>query len=177
MSRRRGRLGAAAAASATAALLAGCATGSQAPSQRPAASPSASSAAVQADLRRADAARYLAIAQAGNRRLEAEFDRLHGRDHRALAAARADLRNIAATEHLFDQRLLGISFPPAIAVVARALYRVNQSRASLTAAAAQSLSLRQLAGYLPRLTAANAPVEQAVRAIRRQLGLPPPETS
>jgi hypothetical protein len=31
--------------------------------------------------------------------------------------------------------------------------------------------------YEPRLTAANAPVEQAVRIIRRQLGLPPPETS
>jgi hypothetical protein len=37
--------------------------------------------------------------------------------------------------------------------------------------------LSQLHGYQPRLTAANKPVEDAVRVIRRQLGLPPPETS
>jgi hypothetical protein len=42
---------------------------------------------------------------------------------------------------------------------------------------ATATSLHQLRGYQPRLDAANEPVEAAVRVIRRQLGLPPPDTS
>jgi hypothetical protein len=78
---------------------------------------------------------------------------------------------------LFDRRLLPIVFPPETEQVARLLYRVNQARAALTTAAAASASLRQLHAYQRRLSAANRPVEQAVRTIRRQLGLPPPSTS
>jgi hypothetical protein len=87
--------------------------------------------------RRALAARYLVIAAAGNRRLNADFDPLEERD----------------------------------------LYRVNQARARLATTAAASASLRQLRAYEPALDAADRPVEQAVRTIRRQLGLPPPPTS
>ena len=61
--------------------------------------------------------------------------------------------------------------------MARILYRVNQSRASLTTAAAGSGSLWQLGAFERRLTAANEPVEGAVRVLRSQLGLPPPDTS
>ena len=43
--------------------------------------------------------------------------------------------------------------------------------------AAAAASLRRLRGYQPRLDAANEPVEDAVRVIRGQLGLPPPDTS
>jgi hypothetical protein len=68
-------------------------------------------------------------------------------------------------------------FPPQTEQAARLLCRVNQARAALTAAAAASASWRQLHGYQQQLTAANKPVEQAVRTIRRQLGLPPPSTS
>jgi hypothetical protein len=127
--------------------------------------------------RRALAARYLAIAVAGNRRLDIDFDGLKGHDRRHLSAAQADLRDAAATERLFDRRLLGISFPPVTAAAARTLYRVNQARASLTIRAAASASLRRLRGYERRLDAANRPVEQQVRLIRQQLGLPPPDTS
>jgi hypothetical protein len=154
------------AALAATALMAGCATAQPAGPARP-----------HPAERSASAARYLAIAQAGNRALEVEFDRLHGRDRAALAASRTDLRDIAATERLFDSRLRAISFPAAPEATARTLYRVNQARASLTIAAARSVSLAQLRAYQPRLTAANVPVEQAVRIIRGQLGLPPPETS
>jgi hypothetical protein len=123
------------------------------------------------------AARYLRIAEAGNRRLEVDFDRLHTQDRRDLAAARADLRDAAATERLFDRRLLAIPFPPAIEAVARTLFRLNEARARLTAASAASASLPQLREYEQLLAGANVGVERAVRLIRRRLGLPPPETS
>jgi hypothetical protein len=123
--------------------------------------------------RHAPAARYLAIANAGNRRLDAAFGRLQRRDRNRLAAAEADLRDAAATERWFDRRLLQIVFPPRTEQAARLLHRVNQARAALTTAAAASTSVRQLHAYQRRLTAANRPVEDAVKTIRRQLGLPP----
>jgi hypothetical protein len=126
---------------------------------------------------RALAARYLGIAKAGNRRLDAEFGRLNGRDRTHLAAAEADLRNAAATERTFDRRLLLIAFPPAIETFARALFWVNQDRASLTEAAAASPSLRELHHAQRGLAEANRPVEQFVRLIRSRLGLPPPSSS
>jgi len=127
--------------------------------------------------RKALATRYLAIAVAGNRRLEAEFGRLHKQDRVHLAAAHRDLREIAATERLFDRRLLGIPFPPATKRIAQFLYWVNEARASMTVAAASSPSLARLRAGERRLNEANKPVEQAVTIIRSQLGLPPPETS
>jgi hypothetical protein len=148
-------------------LAAGCSGCGPAPAPTP---PAAAST-------RALAARYLAIAQAGNRRLEHDFDGLEGRDRGNLAAARADLRDAAATERLFDQRLLTIAFPPRTERIARILFSVNQARARLTDEAAASASLRELRAYQQRLDAANAPVEDAVRVIRDQLGLPPPDAS
>jgi hypothetical protein len=119
---------------------------------------------------------YLAIARPANRRLETDFDGLD--DHRNdLAAAKADLRDAAATERRFDRRLLALGLPAATETVARLLVTANEARARLTTAAAASTSLGQLHRYEPRLTAANTPVEEAVRVIRSQLGLPPPETS
>ena len=43
--------------------------------------------------------------------------------------------------------------------------------------AAAQADLRELCGYQRRLAAAHEPVEDAVRVIRAQLGLPPPGTS
>ena len=123
------------------------------------------------------AARYLAIAVAGNRRLEKDFDPFEGRARSNLARSQADLRDAAATERLFDQRLLRIPFPPAIERVARELYRVNQTRARLTIGAAAASSLSLLNSYRPALDAANLRVERPVRTIRSQLGLPPPSAS
>ena len=127
--------------------------------------------------RRALAARYLAVAKAGNARLEIEFRRLHGRDRNHLAAAHRDLRDVAATERRFDRRLLAIPFPAGTARFAQFLHWVNQARARMTIAAASARSLAQLHADEQRLKPANAPVEQAVAIVRRQLGLPPPESS
>ena len=126
---------------------------------------------------RAPATRYLAIAQPANRQLDHEFDGLTDHEGDNLAAAQADLRAAAATERRFDRQLIAITFPPLTEPFARLLFDVNQARAALTATAAAATSLRQLRGFQPRLDAANEPVEEAVRVIRSQLGLPPPDSS
>ncbi len=160
-----------------AALFAGCWAPTCAAA--PAAAPRAAAAGgVSGAARRALAAQYLEIANAGNQRLEDDFDPLEGRDRDNLAASRADLRDAAATERLFDRRLLRIRFPQATERVAHRLFRINQARATLTAAVArQATSLPVLHAYERMLDEANVPVEQAVETIRRQLGLPPPDTS
>jgi DNA-binding GntR family transcriptional regulator len=164
-------------------LAAGCASSgpparspvSQGPaSQSPAAR---GTAATTAELT-AMAARYMAIARPANRELDHEFDGFddHVKDG-DLAAARADLRAAVVTERRFDRQLIALSCPPRTEPFVRLLYRVNQARAELTSAAAGVTSLRELSGYQRRLDAANEPVEDAVRVIRAQLGLPPPDTS
>ena len=164
-------------------LAAGCAS-SRPPAQSPVsqgtASPSPAArgtAATTAELT-AMAARYMAIARPANRELDHEFDGFddHIKDG-DLAAARADLRAAVVTERRFDRQLIALSFPPRTEPFVRLLYRVNQARAELTSTAAGVTSLRELRGYQRRLDAANAPVEDAVRVIRGQLGLPPPDTS
>jgi len=146
-------------------LATGCA------SARPAAVPAAGQA------QRKIAAGYMAIARPANRRLETDLEGVEHRDRNHLAAAKADLRDAAATERLFDRQLLAMKLPPATEAVARLLVASNQARAKLTQKAAASTSLRQLRRYERRLEEANQPVEEAVRVIRRQLGLPPPATS
>lgn len=167
----------------TALLAAGCAS-SGPPARSPASqstashSPAARGTATTTAELTAMAARYLAIARPANRELDHEFD---GFDDQIkdgdLAAARADLRAAVVTERRFDRQLITLSFPPRAEPFVRLLYRVNQARAALTSTAAGVTSLRELRGYQKRLDAANEPVEAAVRVIRGQLGLPPPDTS
>ena len=169
-------------------LAAGCASSgpparspaSQSPASQGTASQSPAArgtAATTAELT-AMAARYMAIARPANRELDHEFDGFddHIKDG-DLAAARADLRAAVVTERRFDRQLIALSCPPRTEPFVRLLYRVNQARAELTSAAAGVTSLRELSGYQRRLDAANEPVEDAVRVIRAQLGLPPPDTS
>ena len=162
----------------TALLAAGCAS-SGPPARSPASHSSASQSAATTTAELTEmAARYLAIARPANRELDHEFDGFD--DHLKdgdLAAARADLRAAAVTERRFDRQLIALSFPPRTEPFVRLLYRVNQARAALTSTAAGVTSLRELRGYANRLDAANEPVEAAVRVIRGQLGLPPPDTS
>ena len=147
------------------------------PSGHAAAHTSPTAGTVGGSARQELAARYLAIAAAGNRRLETDFDRLNGPDRADLPAARADLQDAAATERVFDQQLARIAFPAETEMIARLLVMSNQARSGLTAAAAGSVSLSQLHAFERQLAAANGPVEDAVVVIRSQLGLPPPDTS
>jgi hypothetical protein len=159
-------------------LLAGAACGGSGGSQASSTSNStAASAPTSASRQRLLAEDYVAIANLGNRRLDHDFDPLEDRDANNLTRARADLADAAATERLFDRRLLTIRFPAATASLARELYRINQERATLTVAAAAATSLAALHSYEPVLDAANVPVEDVVKAIRRRLDLPPPESS
>ena len=174
--RERRRAGAGLALAGAALLAVGCAGAA-----RPPATPSASHAAQAVQTlgpaqRKTAAGSYLAIALPANRRLDADFDGLDD-NHNNLAGAETALRDAAATERQFDRRLLALKLPAATETVARLLVTANEARARLTMAAAASTSLCQLHRYEPRLTAANRPVEEAVRVIRSQLGLPPPETS
>ena len=164
-------------------LAAGCAS-----SAPPARSPASQGPASQSPAARgtagttaeltAMAARYMAIARPANRELDHEFDGFddHIKDG-DLAAARADLRAAVVTERRFDRQLIALSFPPPTEPFVRLLYRVNQARVALTSTAAGVTALRELRGYAKRLDAANGPVQDAVRVIRAQLGLPPPDTS
>jgi hypothetical protein len=123
------------------------------------------------------AAAYLAIAEEFNKQLDHEFDGLADAERGDLTSARTDLRQIAATERAFDQRLAALSLPSGADATARALITANEARAALTTQAAASGTLDQLDSYKARLTAANAQVERPVRVIRAELGLPAPDTS
>jgi hypothetical protein len=128
--------------------------------------------------KREAAARYLAIAVPANRRLDHDFDDgVNGADRENLAAARADLRDAAATERRFDRLVLELHLAPDTEAMARRLVTANQSRARLTDMAAEATSLPRLRAFEARLDGANVPVENAVRVIRAELGLPAPESS
>jgi hypothetical protein len=123
------------------------------------------------------AAAYMAIARPANHRLEVAVDSYNRLSHTNLAWAEADLRDEAATESWFDQRLLKIAFPPAIGAVARALVSANNERISLTKLQSRASTIAQMLALNKRHRAADAAVEAQVRIIRKDLGLPPPENS
>jgi hypothetical protein len=123
------------------------------------------------------AVRYLAIAEPANHRLDVEVDGYADHEHSNLAGAAAALRAEAATERGFDHQLADISFPPGIAATAEALIGANQSRIAVTERQANSRSIGACCPSSAGHRAADAGVEVQVRIMRRELGLPPPETS
>jgi hypothetical protein len=123
------------------------------------------------------AAEYLAIAAPANRQLDREVDAYDDHARASLAAAESALNAEVATERRFDNLLFEIRFPARIAATASALVRVNRHRIGVTALQAQSTSLAGLQSFTAAHQASDAGVEIQVRAIRRQLGLPPPDNS
>jgi hypothetical protein len=122
-------------------------------------------------------ARYLEIAGEANHTIGPLMNKLPSLMRTNIAGSDADMWAIAASERLFDRRLLRIHFSPDVEPIARQLYVANQSRASITADAADAVSFPELRHDRLRMLEANAPLEAAVRAIRKKLGLPPPNTS
>jgi len=171
--RRMARLGCiAAAASCLMVLPAACGSAQPAGS-----SPAPTSPATPSSGTRALAALYLAIAKPANHRLDTEVNGFTDHERDNLAAAEADLRAQAATERRFDRKLLKTGFPAPVAAVVHALVRVNQNRVKLTERQARSASITQLRSFASQHKTADAAVEVQVRIIRRDLGLPPPDTS
>jgi hypothetical protein len=105
-----------------------------------------------------------------SRRLDADFGRLERYDRNRLAAAEADLRDAAATERLFDRRLLRIAFPPqAESGVARVVNRVNQARAQLATTAAASDHWRRVHAHERQLA---VPTDRSSRRSRLSAASP-----
>ena len=123
------------------------------------------------------AGQYLAVANPANHRLDVEVDGYTDAQHDNLAEARADLRAEVATEEWFDTHLAAIKFPPHIAAISRALIRINEQRAGMTALQAQSASLTQMRSFDSQHAEADATVEREVKLIRQALNLPPPDTN
>jgi len=120
---------------------------------------------------------YLAIAEPANHRLDVEVDKYEDERHHDLAAAEAALRAQAEIERQFDRNLAKIAFPPPIAATARALIRVNETRAAMAGREAMAGSIPELLSFGSQHKMADAQVEAQVRVIRAKLGLPPPATS
>jgi len=159
-------------------VAAGCASQApQAAGHAPHRWQAASGPGVGGDRMKRLAADYLAIALPANRRLDHEVDAYKDHAHDSLTVAESALRAEAATERQFDQLLLRIPFPAAIAATAHDLVRVNQDRIGLTERQAQVATIASLLSFTIAHKAADAVVEVQVRIIRRELGLPPPENS
>jgi hypothetical protein len=166
--------------------LAGCDSGA-APAASPSPSPSAASAPsaspssappppLTAAHRRKLARLYLAVAGPANKALDHEVDTFEDARHDDLPTAIAALRGQARVERSFDTKLAAIGFPRPLDATAYLLIQVNQERIKLTLQEAKATSLAGLAAFRQRHRAADAAVERQVRVIRKQLGLPPPET-
>src|SRR5581483_1481845 len=117
----------------------------------------------------------LAIATPANHVLDEAFDSLEDHDD-DLSASAALLETIARTERGFDRDLLALNLPAPMAAVVTELVRANEARADVTAQAMTAPTVDSLKRYEVDLDALNVPVETQVRALRHDLGLPPPDT-
>lgn len=156
---------------ALAVLAAGCGTTGSGPSASP------PSGALTAAQRQKLAARYLAVALPANEQLDHEVDGYGDAVKDGdLAAARKDLTDEVATERTFDADVLRIRFPASVEGSVRDLVTANTARIALTLRQAGAGSAAAMRALDRQHKAADAAVEAPVRAIRAELGLPPPDT-
>jgi hypothetical protein len=120
------------------------------------------------------ASQYTAIMTPASQQLNTDVAAYTANERDHLAAAEAALTAEVTSEHAFDTSLAGITFPPAIAPIAKALVRANQARANLTAEQAQSSSLTQLRSFNHRVQVASAAVQTEMKLIGKALDSPPP---
>ena len=135
--------------------------------------PSLSPAGVQCTTAQMLTKRFLAIMIPARQQLSADQAAYTAVERRRnLAAAQSTLIAEATSERTFDTSLARITFPPAVAAVAKALIRANEARARLTAKQAQSTSLAQLRSFNRRVGLAGAAVQKEVKLIRKVLASP-----
>jgi hypothetical protein len=120
------------------------------------------------------ASHYMAIVDPVSQQLNTDATAYTANEGHNLAAAEAALTAAVTSEHAFDTSLAGITFPPTIAPIARALIRADQTRAKLTAEQARSSSLTQLRSLNRQVQVATAAVQTEMQLIRRALDSPPP---
>jgi hypothetical protein len=112
---------------------------------------------------------YLAATTPASEQLSVDVIAYTDSETRDLAAAEAALTAEMATENAFDASLAAITFPPAIASLAKALIRANQALASLTAEQARSSTLTQLRSYNDRVQADSTAVRSKMTLILKAL--------
>jgi hypothetical protein len=117
---------------------------------------------------------FTAIMAAASQQLSTDMAAYTANERRHLAAAETALTAEVMSEHAFDTSLAGITFPPAIAPIAKALIQANQARAALTAEQARSTSLTRMRSFNHRAQVAGAAVQTETKLLSKALDSPPP---
>jgi hypothetical protein len=117
---------------------------------------------------------YLAIMTPASQQLNADVAAYTASEKHNLAEAEAALTAEVTSERAFDTSLAAITFPPAIAPLAKSLIRADQARAVLTAEQARSSSLTRMRSFDRRVQAAGAAAQTQLALIRQALDSPPP---
>jgi hypothetical protein len=117
---------------------------------------------------------YLAIMAPASQQLNADVAAYTASEKHNLAEAEAALTAEVTSERAFDTSLAAITFPPAIAPLAKSLIRADQARAALTAEQARSSSLTRMRSFDRRVQAAGAAAQTQLALIRQALDSPPP---
>jgi hypothetical protein len=119
------------------------------------------------------ASQYTGIMTPASQQLDADMAAYTANERHHLAAAEAALTAEVTAENAFDTSLAGIKFPPAIAPIAKALIRADQTRANLIAEQARSSSLTQLRSFNQRVQVASAAVQTEMKLILKAVDSPP----
>jgi hypothetical protein len=116
---------------------------------------------------------YTNLAVPADRAVTADLEGYSNTMHSNLAAAKAYLQKQVQAEASFDNQLGQITFPPAPDPHADLLIAADQKRIKLITLQMHARTLRKLRSFNAQDLAANAVVEEQVKIIRQDLGLPP----
>jgi hypothetical protein len=116
---------------------------------------------------------YTNLAAPADRAVTADLAGYSNNMHSNLAAAKLYLQKQVQAETSFDNQLGDITFPPAPDPHVDLLIAADQKRIKLIKLQMQAKALRKLRAYNAQDLAANAIVEEQVKIIRQDLGLPP----
>jgi hypothetical protein len=120
------------------------------------------------------ASQYTSIMTSASQQLNTDVAAYTASEEGNLAEAEAALMAEVTSEHALATSLARITFPPAIAPIAKALVQANQARAKLIAEQARSSSLTQLRSFNQRVQVASAAVQTEMTLIRKALDPLPP---